>query len=132
MTENIRHQANCCGTSEQNSSACCSCVPVTFDREKVASQAKVLAALADPTRLQIVEMLARLDDQMCVCDIGTPFNLGQPTISHHLKVLRDARLVNWEKRGLWVYYSLNRETVGQIAAHLGGLLKAGREPVAAG
>ena len=103
----------------------CYCTPAAHpDTEGLAQRARILSALADPTRLGIVEMLAGLDEPLCVCDIVSGFSLGQPTISHHLKVLREARLVNWEKRGLWVYYSLNRETLGEVGAHLGGLVSA--------
>jgi ArsR family transcriptional regulator len=97
------------------------------DTEGVARRAKVLAAISDPTRLGIVEMLAAMDeDALCVCDIVSGFNLGQPTISHHLKVLRESGLVKWEKRGLWVYYSLNREAMGDLGAHISGLVSAGK------
>ena len=104
------------------------CVPVVHhDPVGVARRAKLLAAIADPTRLGIVEMLAAIsDDALCVCDIVSGFDLGQPTISHHLKVLRDAGLVRWEKRGLWVYYSLNRETLGEIGTHIDGLISTRR------
>jgi ArsR family transcriptional regulator len=104
------------------------CVPVVHpDPAGVARRAKLLAAIADPTRLGIVEMLAAIsDDALCVCDIVSGFDLGQPTISHHLKVLRDAGLVRWEKRGLWVYYSLNRETLGEIGTHIDGLISTRR------
>src|SRR6476469_2004813 len=86
--------------------SCCTPVELQVSTEGVLDEVKLLSALADATRLHIVQMLARYDDPLCVCEITPQFNLGQPTISHHLKVLRDARLVNWEKRGLWVYYSL--------------------------
>src|SRR5205807_2369418 len=102
--------------------SCCAVPHLPISSSGVADEVKLLAALADGTRLQIVEMLAGLDEPLCVCDIVSHFELGQPTISHHLKVLRDARLVKWEKRGLWVYYSLNRETLARAASYLGGLL----------
>ena len=89
---------------------------------------KLLSALADNTRLGIVEMLARLDEPLCVCDIVSGFDLGQPTISHHLKVLRDAGLVLWERRGLWVYYSLHRETLAQATHYLHKLLALSDQP----
>jgi ArsR family transcriptional regulator len=101
--------------------ACCSPVIMTPPAD-VQAEVKVLAALADPTRLQIVQLLAGQDEPLCVCDIVSQFALGQPTISHHLKVLREARLVTWEKRGLWVYYALDRATLGQISFYLDGLL----------
>jgi len=83
-----------------------------------------MAALGDPTRLQIVAMLAGLDEPLCVCDIQSQFDLGQPTISHHLKVLRESRLVTCEKRGLWVYYALNRDTLEVATSYLNRLLSS--------
>jgi ArsR family transcriptional regulator len=99
------------------------CVPVapSASREEVRSAAQTLAALADPTRLQIVSMLAVQEAPLCVCDINSAFDLGQPTISHHLKVLRDAKLVRWEKRGLWVYYSVDPGTLGGVSGFLAAL-----------
>lgn len=99
------------------------CVPIAAPepREGVRSAVQTLAALADPTRLQIVSMLAVQEAPLCVCDITSAFDLGQPTISHHLKVLRDARLVRWEKRGLWVYYSVDPGTLGEVSGFLTGL-----------
>jgi len=106
-----------------NADGCCSPPPVHIDTEKTAANARLLAALADPTRLGIVTMLAGVDEPLCVCEIVTQFDLGQPTISHHLKVLREARLVDCEKRGLWVYYWLNREVLAAITAYLNSLQK---------
>ncbi len=107
------------------------CCPVLTIRPagsdlRLQSRVKLLAALADPTRLHIVEMLSQLQEPLCVCDITSQFDLGQPTISHHLKVLRDVKLVHWEKRGLWVYYSLNRAALEPIAGYLDGLLAIGQ------
>jgi ArsR family transcriptional regulator len=104
--------------------ACCSpdeCMTL-IGAQDVAAEVKLLSALADETRLGIVSLLASHDEPLCVCDIIPQFSLAQPTISHHLKVLREARLVRWEKRGLWVYYSLDRETLGGLASYLDGLL----------
>ncbi len=103
---------------------CCDDVAMTPRNPRLNEQVKLLSALADPTRLRIVELLSGACDSICVCDITTQFDLGQPTISHHLKVLRDANLVSWEKRGLWVYYSLNRNVFEEVAGYLGGLLSA--------
>ncbi len=66
--------------------------------------ARRLGALADPTRLRILSLLARHGGHLCVCDLTATFPLGQPTISYHLKVLREAGLVSVERRGLWAYY----------------------------
>jgi ArsR family transcriptional regulator, arsenate/arsenite/antimonite-responsive transcriptional repressor len=103
---------------------CCSPPPVHIKTEEVAANARLLAALADPTRLGIVTMLSGLDEPLCVCQIVTQFDLGQPTISHHLRVLREARLVDCEKRGLWVYYWLNRDVLSSITTYLTILQKA--------
>ncbi|MEO8286027.1 MAG: metalloregulator ArsR/SmtB family transcription factor [Chloroflexota bacterium] len=89
--------------------------------EEISSSVRLLSALADPTRLGIVTMLSGLDEPLCVCDIVTQFDLGQPTISHHLKVLREVGLVGCEKRGLWVYYWLNRDVFSGVTAYLNNL-----------
>jgi ArsR family transcriptional regulator len=103
---------------------CCDDVAMAPKNPRLNEQVKLLSALADPTRLRIVELLSGACDSICVCDITTQFDLGQPTISHHLKVLRDAGLANSEKRGLWVYYSLNRPVFEEMAGYLNGLLSA--------
>lgn len=64
-------------------------------------------ALADPTRIRILNLLARSEEPVCVCDIVDHFPLGQPAISHHLKVLRDVRFVLAERRGTFMYYRVN-------------------------
>jgi ArsR family transcriptional regulator len=66
----------------------------------------LMKALADPTRLRLLsQILAHEGGEACVCDLTEPFSLSQPTVSHHLKVLRDAGLVTSERRGTWVYYT---------------------------
>ncbi|MCL4459163.1 MAG: metalloregulator ArsR/SmtB family transcription factor [Chloroflexi bacterium] len=71
--------------------------------------ARLLKALADETRLRILSLLSKYEGEVCVCEIGENFALGQPTISHHLRILREAGLISGQKRGPWVYYFLNRE-----------------------
>jgi ArsR family transcriptional regulator len=73
-----------------------------------------LKALADPTRIGIVNRLA-CAPELCVCDLTEAFDLSQPTISHHLKILREAGLVEASRRGTWAYYRLNREAVGELS-----------------
>ena len=68
--------------------------------------AGLFKALADPHRLTILATLARAEDEVCVCDFTAELPLNQPTVSHHLKILRDAGLVLCERRGTWVYYRL--------------------------
>lgn len=76
--------------------------------------AERLRALADPTRLGIVNRLASVEE-LCVCDLTDSFGLSQPTISHHLRVLRDAGLVDGRKQGTWSYYRLNRDAIAGLA-----------------
>ena len=75
--------------------------------DEAESYALLFRALADPTRIRILNMLAHRDDAVCVCEIVDWFRLGQSTISHHLKLLRDARFVTSERRGTFMYYQLN-------------------------
>ena len=98
--------------------ACC-CAPgaLALDPEAAAALAAGFRALADPTRVAIVNRLAGAGE-VCVCDITDAFDLGQPTISHHLKVLREAGLVESERRGKWVYYRLVTEAVERLGAAL--------------
>jgi ArsR family transcriptional regulator len=87
---------------------------------KPAAAAQLAArfrALADPTRVAIVNRLAQAEET-CVCDLTAVFDLSQPTISHHLKVLRDAGLVESSRRGTWAYYRVVPEALGALAAAL--------------
>ena len=75
--------------------------------EAAAELAQVFKALGDPVRLRLVSLIgARQGGEVCVCDLTSAFALTQPTISHHLKVLREAGLIDSERRGTWVYYRL--------------------------
>jgi ArsR family transcriptional regulator len=77
------------------------------------AQVSLLHALADPTRLAIVRQLAA-EGECCVCDMTVCCNLTQPTVSHHLRVLREAGVVQAERRGTWAYYTLREEAVGEL------------------
>ena len=92
-----------------------------FDEERLADQERRLMALADPTRLRIVHLLAR-HESLCVCEIEGAFALGQPTISHHLRILRDGGLAHVERRGTWAYYSLVRPAVKELVGDLLALI----------
>jgi len=85
-------------------------------REELAARFK---ALADPTRVAIVNRLAAADE-VCVCDLNSAFALSQPTISHHLKILREAGLVESSRRGTWAYYRLVPEAIESLRGALGG------------
>ncbi len=88
--------------------ACCvSAAPPLPESARLAF-AERLKALADPTRIGIVNRLAGCDE-CCVCDLTEAFGLSQPTISHHLKILRDAGLVRVSRRGVWAYYAVDPE-----------------------
>jgi ArsR family transcriptional regulator, arsenate/arsenite/antimonite-responsive transcriptional repressor len=103
--------------------ACCS--PLT--REPLSAEAAerimpLVKGLADPVRLRLLSLVAsHADGEACVCDLNDAFDLSQPTISHHLKVLHEAGLLDREKRGVWVYYRVNAAALGDLAALLGGV-----------
>jgi ArsR family transcriptional regulator len=86
------------------------------ERDQLAAQFK---ALADPTRVAIINALSAADE-VCVCNLTDAFELSQPTISHHLKILRDAGLVDSTRRGTWAYYRLVPESLDALRATLGG------------
>jgi ArsR family transcriptional regulator len=98
---------------------CCGPETPELEPTEAESLAARFKALADPTRVAIVNRLAGADE-VCVCDLNTAFDLSQPTISHHLKVLRDAGLVESSRRGTWAYYRLVPEAVGALRHTLGG------------
>ena len=84
-----------------------------------AGLAQVFKALGDPVRLRLVSLIgAHQGGKVCVCDLTTAFNLAQPTISHHLKVLREAGIIASERRGTWVYYRLVPAALERMAALL--------------
>jgi ArsR family transcriptional regulator len=89
-------------------------VQYPVDQQQIEQAAILFSALADPTRLAILKLLADRQEEVCVCDITDNFRLGQPTISHHLKLLRTAQLVSTSKRGKWVYYSLHQENATKV------------------
>lgn len=82
------------------------CPPTTVDPTDRAREAVLFRALGDPHRLAILATLARAGDDVCVCDFTSGLPLNQPTVSHHLRVLREAGLVTCERRGTWVYYRI--------------------------
>jgi ArsR family transcriptional regulator, arsenate/arsenite/antimonite-responsive transcriptional repressor len=97
------------------------CQPVVYpDVERVQAErvAQVAKALGDPIRLQLVDVLRRHAGKVCVCELVPLFDLSQPTVSHHLKVLRDAGLVDSERRGLWAYYYVIPDALEELSAWL--------------
>jgi ArsR family transcriptional regulator len=99
--------------------ACCE--PVVYpdvEREQAERMAAIAKALADPVRLQLVDVLRKHAGKVCVCELVPLFDLSQPTVSHHLKVLRAAGLVDSERRGLWAYYYVIPDALEELAAWL--------------
>ncbi len=94
------------------------CTPLfagVINDEDATEMAPVLAALADPVRLRVVSMLAAAPDgSACGCDLEDPLGLSQPTVSHHLKVLREAGLIEGERRGRWIHYRVVPERLAEI------------------
>ncbi|MFF4381479.1 ArsR/SmtB family transcription factor [Kitasatospora sp. NPDC001547] len=109
--------------------ACCSpMVREPLGEKAAADLAKVFKALSDPVRLRLLSLIASHEGgEACVCDLIGPFDVSQPTISHHLKVLREAGLVGSERRGTWVYYWV----LPAALAKLSSLLQAPADTAAA-
>ncbi len=89
---------------------------------------RLLAALADPTRLAIVRQLAS-ESETCACDFTSCCEVGQPTVSHHLRVLREAGVVSAERRGQWIFYRLEPSASERLAILARGLVPGGLVPV---
>ncbi len=99
--------------------ACCEPVAVPdVTPEAAADVAAVAKALSDPVRVQLVDVLRRHAGEVCVCELVPLFDLSQPTISHHLKVLREAGIVGSERQGLWAYYYVEAGTLKELSAWL--------------
>jgi ArsR family transcriptional regulator len=92
---------------------CCSPGTPAMQADAATRLASTFKALADPTRVSIVNRLA-CTDECCVCDLTETFDLSQPTVSHHLRILRDAGLVEAERRGTWAYYRLVPEAIERL------------------
>ncbi|MFD4691586.1 ArsR/SmtB family transcription factor [Streptomyces sp. NPDC058463] len=99
---------------------CTSVIAAPLDAERAVDMAKMFKALGDPIRLRLLSMIASAtgDGEVCVCDLTTPFDLSAPTISYHLKNLREAGLVTSERRGTWVYYRVRRENLSLLSGLL--------------
>src|ERR1700684_2234369 len=104
-----------------DSAACCSPLsasPMTM--EQAEQVAPLMKALADPVRLRLMSLVASRDGgEACVCDLNDAFDLTQPTISHHLKVLHEVGLLDRDKRGVWVYYRARTEALANLGALIG-------------
>jgi ArsR family transcriptional regulator len=95
--------------------------PVVYpdvERAQALRLAEVAKALGDPIRLQLVDVLRKHAGKVCVCELVPLFDISQPTLSHHLKKLRDAGIVDSERRGLWAYYYVIPEALQELTAWL--------------
>ena len=97
---------------------CCGPEVEALDHEAAVDLAERFKALADPTRVAIINSLSAADE-VCVCNLTATFDLSQPTISHHLKILREAGLVESTRRGTWAYYRLVPEAIDALRGALG-------------
>ena len=107
--------------SPADTAACCSPLtsqPLTMDQ--AGQVAPLPKALADPVRLRLMSLVAsRVGGEACICDLNAAFDLSQPTISHHMKVLYEAGLVDRDKRGVWVYYRVRPQALGNLGTLIG-------------
>ncbi len=97
------------------------CEPVAYpdiQREQAERMAVVAKALGDPIRMQLVDVLRKHAGEVCVCELVPLFDLSQPTVSHHLKVLREAGIVGSQRRGLWAFYYVNPDALREVSEWL--------------
>ncbi|MGW3422208.1 ArsR/SmtB family transcription factor [Streptomyces phaeochromogenes] len=104
----------------QDAACCPGLAAAPLDEAQAADLAKVFKALGDPVRLRLMSMIASRGEggEVCVCELTPAFDLSQPTISHHLKLLRQAGLIDCERRGTWVYYWVLPDVLGRLAGFL--------------
>jgi ArsR family transcriptional regulator len=96
------------------------CAPLSQEPLSAEQVAPLLKALADPVRLRLMSLVAsHPGGEACVCDLSGAFDLSQPTISHHLKVLHESGLLDREKRGVWVYYRTRAQALASLGALIG-------------
>jgi ArsR family transcriptional regulator len=97
--------------------ACCQALAAhSLSEEEAESTAQLFKALGDPARVKIVNLLAQAADPVCACEFEPALELSQPTVSHHLRKLTEAGLLEREQRGKWAYFSLRRDAVEKLAA----------------
>ena len=106
-------------TFDTTPSAIACCAPLaapTIDDDEAIATAEIFRALGDPARVRIVNLIATSSEPVCACELYEPLGLSQPTVSHHLKKLTDAGLLEREQRGKWAFFSLKRDAVEKLAA----------------
>lgn len=99
------------------------CPPARVAEETFESESLLFKAIADPYRLRMLATLTRAPEEVCVCDFTDALPLNQPTVSHHLRILREAGLVTCERRGTWVYYRLASGARDRLRSALGNVFQ---------
>jgi ArsR family transcriptional regulator, arsenate/arsenite/antimonite-responsive transcriptional repressor len=110
--------ATATGTDSATGTCCAPLGAPSLSEAQVQATARRFKALADPHRIRILNLLATSPDPVCVCELTGPLGLSQPTVSHHLKQLVQAGLLEREQRGTFAYHALNRDALGGLAAAL--------------
>lgn len=107
------------------SAGCCAeALPVRLSAEAAQQFSDDLQILAHPIRMQILDILGRSAGQVCVCDLEAALPVKQPTVSHHLRLLREAGLIDCERQGLWAYYFVRHEALAALRVRIAGQLEA--------
>jgi ArsR family transcriptional regulator, arsenate/arsenite/antimonite-responsive transcriptional repressor len=101
---------------------CCGGVLQGLSTAEADHLSAAIGLLANPVRLQILDMLGRSTSEVCVCDLEAALPVKQPTVSHHLRLLREAGLIDCERRGHWAYYFVQREAVAALHARITSFL----------
>jgi ArsR family transcriptional regulator, arsenate/arsenite/antimonite-responsive transcriptional repressor len=107
--------------ADPTTTAAACCTPLgtpSLSEAEAEATARLFKALADPHRVKIINLLATSPDPVCVCEFTGPLGISQPTVSHHLKKLVAAGLLEREQRGMWAYYSLRPDALGGLAGAL--------------
>jgi len=111
-------------TERKRGDRCCGTVTLRLSPAQAEATSADLTILAHPIRLQILAMLGTSNEPVCVCDLEAELPVKQPTVSHHLRLLREAGLIDCEKRGLWAYYFARHDALTALRARLAEQLAA--------
>jgi ArsR family transcriptional regulator len=107
----------------EQDAACCTSDVRGLSGEAAKQFSDDLSILAHPIRIQLLTMLAQSAEPVCVCDLEAAVPVKQPTVSHHLRLLREAGLIDFERRGLWAYYFVKREMLGALHTRISEQLR---------
>jgi ArsR family transcriptional regulator len=119
MTTTLEHRVR-----QPGGSCCDGPVQAQLNPEELQQFTDDLQILAHPIRMQILDILGRSQEAVCVCDLEGALPVKQPTVSHHLRLLREAGLIDCDRQGLWAYYFIRRDTLAALRARIAGQLEA--------